>query len=294
VADTATNSNARTQGISLMVLSMALFAIADTFVKLASGTMTAGQVAFLIITGTTLVFTSLTLAQGHSLWHPGLKTPAVIGRAASEIIGTFGMITAFALAPLSTTIAILQASPLVVTALAAVFLNEAVGWRRWSAIAIGFVGVMLIIRPGTDGFDPALIWAVIGMLGLSARDFFTRTSPKDIPTTLLSAFTLASVVPFVLVWALVEGGTLIPPTANWIYVACMIGFGTGGYFTITLATRATELSVVAPFRYSRLIFAGALGIIVFGERLDIWMISGSILILGSGLFAAWRERTNTR
>ncbi|MEL6168196.1 MAG: DMT family transporter [Pseudomonadota bacterium] len=279
-----------TRGIVLMLVAMALFAIADAFLKLSAGVMGPGLTALWIMAGSAIVFACIARAQGHRLWHPALKSPAVLGRAAAETVGSFGMITAFAFAPLSTTIAILQASPLVVTAMAAMFLGETVGWRRWSAVAVGFVGVLLIVRPGTEGFNVALLWAVLGTIGLSARDFFTRLTPRDVPTTVLSAFTIAAVVPSVFVWALMEGGGLIPEDPNWFWIVGMIGFGCGGYFAITQAMRVGDISAVAPFRYSRLIFAGILGVAIFGERPDIWMIAGSMLILASGLYAMLRER----
>ncbi|NRA99468.1 MAG: DMT family transporter [Rhodobacteraceae bacterium] len=278
------------RGIALMVLSMALFAMGDAAVKLASATMGPGQVTVWLLGGAIVIFYSLARYNGERLWDLALLSPAVLGRCASEGIGTFGMITAFALAPLATVAAILQASPLVVTMLAALFLAEPVGWRRWSAIGIGFLGVMLIIRPGTDGFAISSLYAVIGMLALSFRDFFTRITPKQLPTTTLAAWTLLTIYPFAVLWALVEGNGFLPTDTNWTIILAMILFGAGGYYAITKAVRIAEISAVAPFRYTRLLFAIFLGILIFNDWPDTWMLAGSALILGSGLYAMLRER----
>ena len=278
------------RGIGLMVLSMALFALGDAFVKLSTSTMGPGQVSFWLMGGAVLIFGALAIFQRVPLWDPGLISGPVLGRCVSEGIGTFGFITAFSLAPLATVAAILQASPLVVTMAAALFLGEKVGWRRWSAIVIGFVGVLLIVRPGTDSFEMSSIWAIIGTLGLSFRDFFTRIAPRNLPTSTLAAWTLLTVLPFTVIWSYAEGSGLMPKDPNWFYIAAMILFGAGGYFAITLSVRIAEIGAVAPFRYTRLPFAIGLGVIIFGDWPDVWMLAGSALILGSGLYAMLRER----
>lgn len=273
-----------------MVVSMALFALADLFVKLSTEFMPPSLLALWLLAGGALVFVGIVVLQGLPLFSRVAFHPTLLGRYVAEICGAVGMISAFARVDLSTVAAILQATPLVVTMSAALFLGETVGWRRWTAIAVGFFGVLLIIQPGGAAFEPAMLWAVLGMLGLSFRDFFTRISPPELPTSILSAYTLLAALPAMLIWSLIAEGTVIPKDPNWFFMAAMVIFGTGGYFAVTLAMRDGEMSAIAPFRYTRLLFAGGLGLIFLGERPDGLAYLGTALILASGLYSLWRER----
>jgi len=168
------------RGSILMVLSMAGFALEDMFIKRLAGNLAVGQIIMLLGLGGALVFGALTTAQGRRLWSRDLLSRPVLLRNGGEIVGTFGFVLAIALTPLSSASAILQATPLVVTLGAALFLGEAVGWRRWSAILVGFCGVLLVIRPGFAGFEPASLFAVLSVIGLAIRDLATRAVPRTI------------------------------------------------------------------------------------------------------------------
>lgn len=276
-------------GILLMILANFLFALGDMFVKFASAALAPAHIIVVLGVGGLASFAALARVRGESLWHRAFFAPPVMARNLAEAIAAFGMITALALAPLSTVAAILQASPLVVTLLAALFLPERVGWRRWVAVIVGFGGVLLIVRPGAEGFDPTVLFAVLGMVGLSIRDFCTRIAPPGLPTTALASYGVASIIPMGIAIA-VATGTPLPGSVPWLPVLGMVLFGTAAYFAITLSVRLGEVSVVAPFRYSRLVFAMLIGIAVFGERPDPPTLAGAALILGAGLYALWRER----
>ena len=282
------------RGILLMNLSMALFALADMFIKLASGTMGRGQVILALGVGGTVIFATMALVQGRRLHDPLVWHRAVVLRNVMEVVGVAGMVSALALAPLSTVAAILQAAPLTVTLGAALFLREPVGWRRWVAIVTGFAGVLLVVRPGVAGFEPAALLAVVGMFGLSARDLCTRAAPAGLSNAVLGTWAHLAILPCGLAWALAFDGALLPAEPQWWLIAGLVGFGISGYLAITAAVRAAPISVVAPFRYSRLVFAMALGVVVFGERPDAATLAGSALIIGSGLYALWRESRRRR
>jgi drug/metabolite transporter (DMT)-like permease len=272
-----------------MVGAMALFSLADLFIKLAQATMGQGQVILALGLGGYAAFAALAVAQGQRLADRAFFHPAVVGRNLSELLGMTFMITALALVPLSTVAAIMQASPLMVTLGAALFLGEPVGWRRWAAVAAGFAGMLLILRPGLDGADPNAVFAVIATLAMSGRDLFTRRVPPGLSTPVLASYGVALTIPLGLVWALAADGAVLPPAPDWPLIAAMVIFGTTGYFAITQAVRMAPVSVVAPFRYSRLVFAMALGMAVFGERPDLPTLAGAALIVGSGLYALARE-----
>ena len=286
--------SANLQGALLMTVGMALFTTADAFVKLAAVTMSTGQVMFWMTAGGAVIFFLMAALQGFRLWHPALVSPVVGLRCIGEIVGATGIVTAFAMAPLSTVSAIMQTLPLLVTLAAALFLGESVGWRRWSAVMVGFVGVLLIVRPGSDGFEPTILWALLGTLGLAIRDVTARISPRAISTSVLSAWSVLAVAPAGLALALVQDGAVLPPEPPWAMLAGLILFGSAGYFLLTLSIRIAELSVVAPFRYTRLLFGVAAGVLVFGERPDALTLVGAAIILVAGLYAMFREQIRAK
>jgi drug/metabolite transporter (DMT)-like permease len=172
---------------------------------------------------------------------------------------------------------------------AALFLGEVVGWRRWSAIAVGLVGVIVILRPGLEGFRAEALWAVLGVVGLSARDVVTRRVPAGTTTLQLTAWAFAAVA-FAGVATLGLGGAMsVPPLRTAVELGVALGLGLVGYGLLTIAVRGGDLSVVAPFRYSRLVFALFVGFFVFAERPDLPMLLGASLIVGSGLYTLMRE-----
>jgi drug/metabolite transporter (DMT)-like permease len=277
------------RGSLLMVLAMATFALEDMFIKIVTREMPVGQVLILFGLGGMAVFAALARAQGQSLWHSGFCTRPLVARALAEVTGRLGYTLAIALTPLSTASAILQATPLVVAGGAVVFFGERVGWRRWLAIALGFVGVLLILRPGVGGFELTSLFAIVGTLGFAGRDLATRAAPKSMTNLQLGLFGFAMLViagGIALAWT---GGAVWPSGAAWLYLGLATGIGVMAYNALTGAMRHGEISVVAPFRYTRLVFAMALGIVVFAERPDTWTLLGSAVIVCSGLFTLIRS-----
>lgn len=286
--------NPNLRGILLMVAAMGGFAIEDMFIKWASADLPTGQILLMLGVLGTPVFALMARAEGARLISPDFFHPALIWRNLGEMIGTFGFITALALTPLTTATAIFQASPLVVTMGAALFLGETVGWRRWSAIAVGFVGVMIIIRPGLDGFQLASLWSVLAVLGLSVRDIATRRIPGRITTAQVSAWGFVAVALLGALMLAVTGGAQLPSVAQAGYIAGALAFGVAAYWAVTQAMRLGEVSVITPFRYARLVFALIIGMVVFTERPDVLTLLGAALIIGSGLYTFARERLRKR
>ncbi|MEE4117833.1 MAG: DMT family transporter [Paracoccaceae bacterium] len=278
-------------GISLMVAAMALFALMDLAIKLAAGHMAQPQVVFFVGLSGFVTFAALALARGERLLVREAAHPAVLARNVVEIVGTCAMIVALGTTPLTVVGAILQATPLAVMAGAALFLKERVGWRRWAAATVGFAGVLVVLKPWEAGIAPGAAIAVLAMLCLSGRDLLNRQAPRALPTLVLAAHALFAILAVGLVWSLAGPGRLLPEAPPWGPIAMMAVFAPGAYFTITASVRAAPVSVVAPFRYSRLLFLAALGIVVLGEQVDLPLIVGSALIIGSGLYALARERS---
>lgn len=282
------------RGIVLMVASMAAFAVEDMFVKWAAATVPTGQILVLLAAFGTTVFTVLTWQQGARFWDKAALHPAVLWRNSGEMIGSAAFVTALALTPLTSATAIFQATPLVVTFGAAMFLGETVGWRRWTAILVGLCGVILIIRPGMNGFDINSLWSVLAVIGLSARDVATRRIPQAISTVQLAAWGSASVGLSGLGMMAVSGDTQWMTSTEIGYLCAAMLLGTAGYWALTKASRLGEVSVITPFRYSRLVFAMVIGALVFAEKPDVITLSGAALIIGSGLYTFARERFRKR
>ena len=279
------------RGALLMILAMAGFAVEDAFIKTAATDMPTGQILIVIGCVGGAVFWAITRRRGIRLLTGDLLTRPVMLRNLSEIAGTIGFVTAITTIPLSTASAIAQAMPLVVTLGAAVFFGEAVGWRRWSAILAGLIGVLIIIRPGLQVFDPNALWAVLAVFGLAARDLAARAVPKGIPHLQLAAYGFLSLIPTGLILILASGEAPVWPDGRLTFLlAGAVLTGMLAYYAITSASRTGEVSVVTPFRFSRMLFALLIGVTIFGERPDLATYLGAALIIGSGLYTFLRER----
>ena len=273
-----------------MTVSMAGFTLNDGITKHASESMNMGQVMFLRGAFATLFIAALA-------WHQGALSklrlalqPMVLIRVAAEMMATVTFLIALAQLPIAIVSAVLQALPLAVTMGAAVIYGEAVGWRRWLAIAAGFAGVAVIVRPGLEGFSVYSLVALVCVGFCTARDLATKRIPEQIPTLLVSTVTAFAVS--------VCGAFLVQPMGGWtnpgafelFLLACAAGLLLVGYQFIILAMRSGEISFVAPFRYTGLLFSIALGFTVFGDVPDLAMILGSAIIVVSGLYMLYRER----
>ena len=290
--DTRTSDNL--SGIRWMLAAMALFAVEDMFIKFAAAALPVGQIVFVTGLFGLPVFVLLARRQGKRVLIGAAWSLPVMLRNLGEMVGTLGYVTAIATVPLATVAAVLQAMPLAVTLGAALFLREAVGWRRWSAIALGFVGVLIVIRPGLDGFRPEALWVLLTVAGLALRDLASRAIPAEISDAQVSAWGLAAVTLLGALMMAAHGAVQMPDPGQILFLIGAVVFGVGGYWAITAATRTGEVSVVSPFRYARLIFAILIAMAFFGEYPDGATLIGAALIIGSGLYAFARERQRKR
>ncbi|NNK67877.1 MAG: DMT family transporter [Rhodobacteraceae bacterium] len=277
------------RGIAFMLLAMAGFAFEDAFIKLAATDLALGPVVATFGLGGFLFYAVLTRARGQPLIMPETTSPALIWRAGFEMIGRGGFFLGITLTPLSNASTILQATPLVVTLGAALYFGEQVGWRRWSAILVGFLGVLIVLRPGLDGFLPAAMFTVIGTLGFAARDLATRAAPKSLSNLQLAVYGFAVLIPTGLILTIFTGWGALPDARGAAIMAAAIACGIVGYYGITAAMRLGDVAVVTPFRYSRLLFAVALAALFFGERPDTATLIGGTLIVASGIYTILRQ-----
>ncbi len=278
------------RGSMLMVFSMLCFAIEDMFIKQMASAIPIGQILVLLSFGGILIFGSAAILREGGQLFSHFFHPIVVGRNLCDAFGTIGFLTAIALIPLSTASAILQATPLMVTLGAAIFFRESVGWRRWTATIVGLCGVLIIIRPGLEGFDARSLFAVMAVVGLGARDLFTRILPRDISTMKTSTYAFVTLIPTGVGLFLVQGDPIaIPDTANTLRLLAALLIGVIAYYTIVAATRVGDLSMISPFRYSRLVFALIIGVVAFGESPDALTLVGAAIIILAGLYTIMRE-----
>ena len=274
-----------------MVAAMAGFAVEDMFLKLASATLPTGQLMMMFGAVGLAIFACLAIFARQPIFLRSAMERTMLVRMAFEIAGRLFFTLALVLAPLSSATAILQATPIVVVAGAALFFGEHVGWRRWSAIAVGLFGVLLILRPGAESFTPMSVLAVLGMLGFAGRDLATRAASADLGTYVLGVYGYAAIIIAGAGFALFSGESpVVPDQAAAFGVLGAAVFGVAAYSSLTRAMRTGEVSAVTPFRYSRLLFGIGLGVLVFGERPDFWMLLGSAIVVSSGLFILIRGR----
>ena len=280
------------RGSLFMVLAMLGFAVEDAFFKSATGSggVSAGVGTIFFGLFGTLACVGYAFVKGDPIWSRAYVRGPLLIRSGFEIIGRLFFALSLAYASLAATSAILQAAPLVVTLGAVFVLKEQVGVRRWVAMTIGFFGVLLILRPTPSGFDATVIFAVLGMIGFAGRDLMTRASPPDVSTSQLGilGFLMVLIAGFIITVFETDPAT-VPSVAASLKLAGTVLAGLVGYTALTLAMRTGEVSVVAPFRYSRLLIALVFAYFVFGERPDLLTLVGAALIVGSGIYTLIRS-----
>jgi drug/metabolite transporter (DMT)-like permease len=281
-------------GILLMLAAMALFAVEDLFLKWAAAGLPLGQI--ILISGALggLVFVLMAWRQGQGVLVKDALHPAVMARNLGEMIGSAAYVAALAVVPLGTVAAVLQAMPLALTMGAALVFGERVGWRRWTAISVGFAGVLLVLRPGGESFRLEALLVLVSVAGVVLRDLAARAIPARVTTAQVSAWGLMALTVMGAGMLAVTGGARGISGHEALILTGAVVFGTAGYWAITSASRVGEVAVVAPFRYSRLVFSMGLGVVFLAERPDMMTLIGAAVIVGSGLYAFARERARKR
>ena len=277
-------------GSVIMMGSMAAFTFNDVVLKTLSGEVPLFQAIFLrgcIVTAVLFAFVALTgqWKLGHSAKDWGRIGLRTIG----EIGATLAFLTALFNAPIGSVTAVLQAAPLVITLAGAVLLGEKVGWRRSGAIAVGLIGVLLIVRPTSDGFNPFVLFSVLALGFILLRDLPTRRLSKSVPSVFVALVASAAIT--------ATGGVALIG-ADWaplsrteiLTLAGAAGFLLIAYVLAVMVMRVGEIAVVQPFRYTAILWALALGYLVFDERPDAPTLLGAAIVVTMGVYTFYRER----
>jgi drug/metabolite transporter (DMT)-like permease len=277
------------RGIALMLAALAFFSCSDAASKLMTASLPAVEIAWLRFCVFTLLMLGATVFSGGRealrSRRPGLQALRALGVMGSSILFIMGL----AFLPMAEATAISFVSPLMVTALSIPILGEVVGWRRWSAVAVGLMGVLIVVRPGTGAFDTAAIFPLLSAASWAVALVVTRKmSGADGP---LVALTYAATVGLLVTSAIVPFEWVNP---GWREIGLALvtgGASTIAQWLVVLAFQKARASVLAPFSYSQLVWSGLLGFLVFGSVPDGWTLIGAAVIIASGLYTAHRERT---
>ena len=277
------------RGIAMMVTAMACFTGFDSVVKFVSTALPTGLVVTAFSTLAAVTFIGLSKFQGRPVFSPRALHPAVIGRSFCEFLTAIAVVLSVVYNDLSVVAAVLQATPITMTLGAVVLFGEKVGWRRWSMILIGFTGILIIVRPFGAEFDANILIAFAAMLSQSVRDLLSRRIPKTTGNLELATLGMLATIPSGLLIYMIGGTPEVLDLSKLWSIPALLILGTVGYLCITASVRLGDVAVVLPFRYTRLIFSIAIGMIFFAERPDLWTWIGAALVVGSGLYTLYRE-----
>ncbi|NOX72349.1 MAG: DMT family transporter [Alphaproteobacteria bacterium] len=282
------------RGAFIMMLSMAAFTLNDTFIKSVAGDVPLFQAVLIRGIMTTSLILGLVLSQGAQRISIARRDLGIIAlRLVGEVGATVFFLIALFNMPIANATAILQSLPLAITLAGALFFGEKVGPRRYIAIAVGFIGVMLIVRPGTEGFNIYSLYTLVAVGFVVLRDVTTRRLSKSVPSLIVA---LAAAVAVTLLGAgMTLAGEWQPVSGrSFALLAGASVFIVAGYLFSIMVMRVGEISFIAPFRYTALIWAIVLGIFVFKDYPDGWMLAGSAIVIGMGIYTFYRERVLAR
>ena len=271
-----------------MVLAMGSFVSNDTLIKLVGESLPVGEIIMVRGFMAFLVIAAICLQQGVITGISHLTAPVVIARNCLDLISTIAFVTALMHMQIANLTAVMQAVPLAVAVLSMVFLREHVGLRRMTAIILGFIGVVMIVKPSIASFNIYEALALIIVFGVALRDIVTKRIPARIPTFVIALGNAGFVTVGGAVLCLMQGFQW-PELWQFGLLAMAAVFLASGYLFMVATLRLGDLSGTAPFRYSIMVFAIISGIVVFAEFPDWISILGMALIVGTGLYAAHRE-----
>ncbi len=278
----------------LMSASMAAYVFNDMCMKALSDELPVFQAIFLRGLLTSLIIAFLAWKLDALRFRYDKKDwKLILLRSLAEMAAAYFFVTAIFNMPIANATAILQALPLTVALAGALFLGEAIGWRRLVAILIGLIGVLLIVQPGTNGFSVYSVYAILTVVAVTIRDLAARRLSKNVPS--LSVALIASLVVTILAGSAsltIEWSA--PSLAGWVQLIGASVFIIGGYVFSIMTMRIGDIGAVAPFRYTSLIWALLLGFFLFNEWPDGLSLIGAAIVVATGVYTILRERRLTR
>jgi drug/metabolite transporter (DMT)-like permease len=287
------SSRANRRGIIALVVALGAFSTNDALVKLVARSYPPGEVILVRGLMAVLVIAVFLAMLGQAPMLRQAIGRRILARSLLDALGAVLFITALVHMGLAELSAVLLVSPLLMTAMSVLLNHETVGWRRWTAITVGFIGTLFVVKPTPSAFD---VWALLGLgaaIAAAARDLMTRHIDPGVPATIISLSASVAVTLVGLLLGIGESWRMMA-LSDIALVAAAAGFLGAGTYLVVIAFRDSEISLVAPFRYTLLLWSGLAGYVVFGELPDRFAIIGGVLIAASGLYALHRERIRRR
>ena len=284
------NASDNLRGAVFMMLSMAGYVGNDTLMKLVSSDVSLAQSVFIRgLVASVLLAGFAAYKRQLFVRVPMAELRIILLRAIGEIAATYCYLTALIHMPLANITAIMQSLPLSVTLAGALFLGNKVGWRRYLAIAVGFAGVLVIVRPGGADFNSYAVWAMAAVGFVTLRDLMAAKLAKGTPSMFVALFTAVGVTVAAGIMAQFEPWSPVS-AGSFAYLAFAACFILVGYITSISAMRYGEIAFVSPFRYTVLVWALLLGVFVFKDYPDFWTMLGIAIVVGTGVFTFTREQ----
>jgi drug/metabolite transporter (DMT)-like permease len=277
------------RGVLAMSAGMASFVTNDSLVKVVSETLPSAQLIFLRGVFATALLLVIVQASGSMGQVHRLRDGKVVLRALFDAFATLTYLTSLFHLPIGNATAINMATPLFITLFAVVAFKEQVGAGRWLAILTGFTGVLLVVQPSGAAFNVYALLCLGGTLLHASRDLLTRVIDRSIPSLLITLSTAAAVTLLAGAWSLFQDWQPVGWRELGMLAAASV-FLSGGYYLLTVAMRAGEMSVIAPFRYAGLLYALLLGFVVWGDVPNAVAWAGIALLVGAGLYVLHSER----
>lgn len=286
-------SRAGVTAIGAMVLATIAFTLGDAAMKLIAGAVPPGQAVFLRCTGSAIMVAAATAYAGVLTDARRALVPLMAWRSAGDAGSALSFQAAVGRMPFADIVGILQLTPLALTAASAIFLGNYVGWRRWTAVAVGLLGALLVIKPGTSAFNIWAVFAIGTVLFGTLRDITTRKLDGGISPLVIMMLSQTGVALVAASFAAFESWHW--PTAR---EALLIAFSAAvtllGHLWVIASIRGGDIATVAPFRYAGILWAILLGLIVWGELPDAPSILGMAILIGAGIYVFHRERRTVR
>lgn len=281
-------SSANYRGILAMIGACACFSANDAATKIAAQYLPVSEIVT-IRAVFTLLFAFLLIALRSELAAlPHVRNPYLLVRGLCEAFTGVLIIYALSLMPLANVTAILLVQPFLLTMVGVLYLKEPVGWRRWFAVIAGFVGMILVIKPGTAAFNITSLVAIAAAFGALSRDLLVRKIHSGVPTTVITFSTALLTLPVGLLGLLVEPWTM---PAFYPFAACVVAAAllVAAFMMMVIAFRGTQVSAVSPFRYAIIVFSVFYGFLIFGTIPDAYSFLGIAIIVAAGIYTLHRE-----
>jgi drug/metabolite transporter (DMT)-like permease len=283
--------NNNMKGAALMTGCVSAYVINDAFMKLLFSEIALFQAIFLrsiITVPPVLVMVWITKVAISNFSKQDKRL--ILVRVGAEIFTTIAFLTALKHMPLANVTAILQALPLAITMAAALFLSEPVGWRRWTAILVGFVGVLIVVRPGLEGFNIYSLSALMAVIFITVREISTRKLTSEVPTITVVLSTAVGSALFAGIMMIGSEWDTVSALSWLLILGAAVAVSIATLLSV-MAMRIGEIGFVSPFRYTSMLGAIGLGILLFGDWPDQPTLVGTLIIVSTGIYTFYREKT---